>query len=105
MHRGLCGKGSESRIARSSLSIARSSVCAAVGVCVLTSPFARKTNPIYLPVTPGGAGRRILVNGDVNTQTPRRSAHTRTSDREFFFREGRGSEPGNSLQASRYEVS
>ena len=35
--RGLCGKGSESRIARSSLSIARSSVCAALGVCVLTS--------------------------------------------------------------------
>ena len=32
--RGLCGKGSESRIARSSLSIARSSVCATLGVCV-----------------------------------------------------------------------
>ena len=38
---GLCGKGSESRIARSSLSIARSSVCAALGVCVLTSPFTK----------------------------------------------------------------
>ena len=39
--RGRCSKGSESRIARSSLSIARSSVCAALGVCVLTSPFAK----------------------------------------------------------------
>ena len=39
---GRCGKGSESRIARSSLSIARSSVCAAVGVCVLTSPFTKQ---------------------------------------------------------------
>ena len=35
---GLCAKGSESRIARSSLSIARSSVCA-TSVFALTSPL------------------------------------------------------------------
>ena len=46
---GRCGKGSESRIARSSLSIARSSVCAALGVCVSTSPFAKTIkSPIML---------------------------------------------------------
>ena len=45
MHRGLCGNGSESRIARSSLSIARSSVCARrclrINITVHQTPFTK----------------------------------------------------------------